>query len=600
MRIIPVTGLGQVKQAAIHSKDLQDLQQWLQDPVGENDYSAMDKANRRLREILGSIMTRLNFLSIVVDSGVNAHITKDIIAKAQLLLPDLANLDNLHALLPQVMERAKKFNADPLLVRMIHAVSHAKARPDHLAVVENVAAGRVAPDEYQRTNIHNAKQYLAQSIYQSTGAESRTLLVIRELMQNAVDAAVEQQTRDPKGGPPTVKLTTRMRRAGKDEDGSDAHVLDLMVEDNGVGMNWDTLRLKFFRTHESGKEEYQGSPTGGYGVAKEVIQSMPQHGWALETGDVHTSSYGHNMYFADKDKYVPPAPQIEVSKQGTTITLFGLPYVSDYDIQRLLERYSLGQVDIYFNDNKIELSPDQVKGKPLLNDLQAVADVFSKDEGEKQIIRIMASKVAVSRKFPDLSNLEWKNKDGSVTKMRFEVVKNSNLFGEFVVMLNGQFQFADTEYGLQTLRLLCFLETDAKPGSDGYPIDPGREKLRAGGYKELAKRAIDAVAEIVRMVKESTAFTKGLAVKTFNSNKPPINPANMEQEDPALVARVRSSLSAAKETPMTPEDKKERKERQEEDLKQEEAREEQVKSSLPPEMVQEEAREEQVKSSLPP
>jgi len=496
-----------------------------------------------LRKVLGAIMSRLNHLSEVVKSGVNAQITPDIIGKAQYLLPDLANLGYMHQILPQVMEKARSLGADNLMLRMIHAIMQAHAADQHLAVVNSVAQGQIPSDEYTEVDVAGAKKFLSSSIYSTGDAQQKTLTVIRELLQNSIDAAVEMKKRNPGGPAPRVDVTTMLRTfPGATEEEKSVKVLDLMVHDNGVGMDWDTLRTKFFRAYSTGKGDYEDA-TGGYGIAKSVIQETPQHGWSVETGGVHSSSYGKNLYFADKEKYAPPVPMpdMQVSDHGTTVTLFGLPYAGTWEIERMCQRFSLGQAEIYLNNQKIEPT-FQYKGRELTNDLSTLIDEVSDNDVEKRAATNVAKKMAPNVKMPNLSNLTWNFEDGTSTTIKFGLVKNSSSIGSVFVMLNGQFQYEDNQW-LPKIHILCFVETTTKPGSDGYPLDPGRDNLRKP-YSDVVSMVIESVKNLLRKITENSLFSKGLVVKKYNASKQAMTARSVGQKNTDLGDKIRSTLSA--------------------------------------------------------
>ena len=82
--------------------------------------------------------------------------------------------------------------------------------------------------------------------------------------------------------------------------------MDMTITDNGVGMDWELLTKGFFSYFESGKEQEE-SATGGYGIAKSIIQQTPEHGWSIETQGHHTSRWGRDMFYAEPyiENYIP-------------------------------------------------------------------------------------------------------------------------------------------------------------------------------------------------------------------------------------------------------------------------------------------------------
>ena len=152
-------------------------------------------------------------------------------------------------------------------------------------------------------------RYFTTSVYQSGDLP---ILGTREALQNSVDAY-------------RAAVRARKTRSG---DGRFAVTWDadrraLSWEDNGIGMDAETILGKFLSLGESGKGQADdsGAAAGGFGVAKAVILgTSPTFRWELHSRDNLAVSEG-----ADQDVTIYEAPFL----QGTRITIFDV--ARDFD-----------------------------------------------------------------------------------------------------------------------------------------------------------------------------------------------------------------------------------------------------------------------------
>ena len=152
-------------------------------------------------------------------------------------------------------------------------------------------------------------RYFTTSVYQSGDLP---VLATREALQNGLDA---------------IKAAIRARKTRK-ADGHfavtwDAERRALSWEDNGVGMDAETILGKFLSLGESGKSSAGDSDeaAGGFGVAKAVILgTSATFRWELHTRDNLAVSEG-----ANQDVAIYDAPFLH----GTRITIFDV--ADDFD-----------------------------------------------------------------------------------------------------------------------------------------------------------------------------------------------------------------------------------------------------------------------------
>ena len=146
--------------------------------------------------------------------------------------------------------------------------------------------------------------FMASSVYQSGDLP---VLATRECAQNAVDIC-------------RAAVRARKLRAGEGrfEVTWDADRRALSWEDNGLGMDAETILTKFLSLGDSGKRDAADSEeaAGGFGVAKAVIlATSPEFRWEIHTRDNLAVSTG-----PDADVQIYDAPK----RVGTRITVFGV------------------------------------------------------------------------------------------------------------------------------------------------------------------------------------------------------------------------------------------------------------------------------------
>jgi hypothetical protein len=142
----------------------------------------------------------------------------------------------------------------------------------------------------------------------------------REAIQNAMDApgctAIDITVKDNPDGTATIS-----------------------VEDNGSGMDLETLQKRFLMLGESGKRGDQGSNTGGFGKAKELLL-LPWLSWEVHTRNL--LARGKNITYGFKTT---------TERQGTRLTVV-MPSdrkATDVDAKSLLTKSYIPHIRFHIN-----------------------------------------------------------------------------------------------------------------------------------------------------------------------------------------------------------------------------------------------------------
>lgn len=509
-----------------------------------NGQSTIDEKNLiSLRKILGDVLKELNEVSSIFKKATrNPSPDNALAAKNILEALKTGQFEELHKLLPQVENKlgnVSSYYSDIVLVikNLIHTIEKSTFNQQQIAQLNQLAVydPRYVPDFPEETNKEGLDQHLKASIYNTQDEADKTLKVIREVLQNAVDAT------DPKKHPelsnrpnflPTIKITTSKHDK----------LLDLIVEDSGTGMNWDILSKKFFVTFESGKKDDPHS-TGGFGIAKTLIQETPAHGWSIDTNDIHSNKFQKNVYFGTKmgEGYVHPTSKIKKqSNGGTTISLFGLPYVSNYTIRDYCEKYATnGRVKIILNNEQItpqfELNTSLVK--PLSN-INSLIDVYGDSQSTKDIAKnVLGSlKNDIEEKMAEVNDFQT-----AQTSVQF-YVRKIEYTGNLFVMVNGQFQFEEPKW-FNKIQLICDIQTTAKAGTEEYPLDPGRSKIK-GKLGEAVEKVCQQIKSFAEKVGNDSLFKQGIESFTVNRDQKPMTSHGEKEVDDKAVEAIYNSLSS--------------------------------------------------------
>jgi len=395
--------------------------------------------------------------------------------------------------------------------------------PEQVQTFNQIASGQFASDvSYaEEVNARRMESFLKGSIYSSKNNSDQTKKVIREVLQNAVDATTKKGRNDP-AHRPQVKLYFSLYG----EEYQDSSYMDMTVIDNGVGMDLQTLSQNFYVYFQSGKEEEQDS-TGGFGIAKAVIQETPAEGWSLESNDIGSSSFHKNMYMGTKLQNQYQHPGLEIKREGTQLSLYHIPSLYMSSIKDICSKYATGDVDIYLNDELVE----PIFDFSTLHKVDATGDGIVDAIAANAVEEDMARNV-VQDKQQDLTdsnvggyswNVRGENGEDQFIKVDFYVMKVPDSdYGKVYVRLNGQYQYEDSY--IPQCNIICEIKTNTRPNEPHYPMDPGRENLRSP-VKETVDEAVKTLEKLIKDITDNEIFKEGLDIFIYNKDKNPITTA---------------------------------------------------------------------------
>ena len=292
-----------------------------------------------------------------------------------------------------------------------------------------------------KADVHTMWKLQCQNLYNSKNLGA---LAVRECVQNSLDsirAAIN------KG-----KITRGIIRIAWRGD-------DLVVEDNGLGMDIATLHNKFLTL--GGTTKGDADNVGGFGLAKSVILGCGK-GFQVETQD--------NIFSSDDLGKNPIGKQAR--RAGTKITLYGVQVgdgqlISDreWQFEEAIEDYILSSdipkdVDIYLNGHK----------KPL----------FFKPT--KSTSRLPAEFGIGSDLIP------------SKTQLKIDVYKTKSAVKYLYVRLRGLTQFKQYLGWNANTDIVLDIVTSLDPRSGEYPFATNREGLKAQ-YQGIMEAIRDKVSQ---------------------------------------------------------------------------------------------------------
>lgn len=306
-----------------------------------------------------------------------------------------------------------------------------------------------------KANVGAIWRYFTTSTYESGDLP---VIATREALQNGLDAIkAAVAARQIKAGEGRFSVTW------------DARSRSLTWEDNGVGMDADTILSKFLSLGDSGKKDAQSSDeaAGGFGVAKAVILGVSStFRWEMHTRNNLAVARGMD---ADVEIFE------EAPRQGTRITVHDIPD----------ENYWLwdhGRQDHVSLPDRLRelLGANDLPGLSLLFDGAPVAPLFSRRGG---------GRVDVAA--------DWG--EGTTARVRAYRRPPGDRSGAWYVRLNGLFQFKrpSARGGLKA-DMVIDLTTRARPGDPAYPLTAARDQLQ-----KAAGRAFRELATVVERESES-------------------------------------------------------------------------------------------------
>ncbi len=489
---------------------------------------------RKIRIVNGKIISTLNTFSYIYKSFMQ-NVTVDQ-QESSRLINDLKNLDKIKQRLQEIKFLYNKTiqeqpyttsikNLYKIVSNQIDYINNIYFSEQQKINIQNMAKGQQEKSgKVKEIDVERMRQFLNSSIYSISSDPRKTLRVVREILQNAVDAV---NKRHKQGG--QIRIYT---------SSSEDNYMDLVIEDNGVGMDWQTLSNKFFVYFASGKEN-DDSAAGEYGIAKALIQETPKEGWSMQTNDIHSGTYDKNMFFANQEQYKYPA--LETKIDGVVLTLYNLPSVSRSYIVDLAKKYSsMSNLDIMVNNEHIAplFTVDSLKRMDSASD---IASVVAENSSEEQTMKNELNHLMDEQ----VGSLEFEV-DKKRTAVKFYLNKlSSNEFGNFYVFLNGQYQFEKSSYVyLQRCNIVCSIKTNARPGTDAYPVDPGRENLKEP-YKTQIYDIESQISESLKKIFENELFKDGMDIDIYNENKGGIDFVSNSGKYNTYAARnIENALSA--------------------------------------------------------
>jgi hypothetical protein len=225
-------------------------------------------------------------------------------------------------------------------------------RAEVIEAMNAKATGRIG------VNASRMWQFATTSIYASGDLP---VIATREVVQNGVDAIKAAiRARKLRSGEGRLVVTWEPERRA------------LTWEDNGIGMDAETILTKFLSLGDSGKRDAGDSEeaAGGFGVAKAVILGASRSfRWELHTRDNLAISEG-----ADADVQIFDAPR----RAGTRITIFDV--AEDFDETWDYAR----QAHVPLRDRLRELlAANDLPDVTLVLDGEVVPPMFSRRGGSK-------------------------------------------------------------------------------------------------------------------------------------------------------------------------------------------------------------------------
>ena len=240
-------------------------------------------STNELREILGEIMKYVNQASETY-KNVNKSPNPSNIQLAKELLHDIHSgvFSRLHQALTPVQQRYEQGRStghgeSQIFYNLINTLLHSDFTSKQIQTLQLATQNDVpARSTGFRSEVDQKglDEHLKSSIYNTPNAKSKTLKVVREVLQNAVDAT------DPKQHPDIIKRSNYQPSIKISTKEYGTKYMDLIIEDHGIGMDWKTISEKFLVLFQSGKQSSQGA-AGGFGIAKALIQNTPEHGLSL-------------------------------------------------------------------------------------------------------------------------------------------------------------------------------------------------------------------------------------------------------------------------------------------------------------------------------
>ena len=392
---------------------------------------------------------------------------------------------------------------------MIHYIQNMNFTPQQIDLLKRMSEAGFKKRPLP-SNQKKVQKLLGSSMYSDQHESSnRTKKAIREILQNSADAILKTGKRG------TIEIIT----AAHSYSTYGVSSMDLIVKDSGIGMDWKVLSEKFFVLGESGKEE-DTKATGGYGVAKGIIQDTPEEGWSIDTNAIHSGRFHRDVYFGEPEIYTAPTSKIQpLPTGGTILTLYNVPNVYNFSVEEIASCYvtESSNLDIFVNGKKIEpkFRIEEMKKLNSFNDLTTVVE----GSLQQNIVEELIDKKIKSDE-RNLGNIVFPLVNPT-TEIRFYLKTHHDekdfIGGRCYVYMNGQFQYHDDDY--MKVDLIVLITTTLRPGMPEYPIDLSREKLTSP-CKEAVYRVKSFITGILYDLSRNEMFREGLDMFVVNEGAP--------------------------------------------------------------------------------
>lgn len=433
------------------------------------------------------------------------------------------------------------FPRNPQIRALFYALCSTLVADSAIKEAAGIAARRVRKvkkEKIEEINIGQATQALVRAQYNISNMKEFTLVIIRELMQNAADACNKKQAETGEAGAVWIEIKEEALGGGHilDREGNAVPLCDIICRDSGVGMNWETVRKKFLVLLESGKTDDLNA-TGGFGAASGVIMAIPEHGWTLETNGLAASRGSKSAYFAagNKSKGHPLGKfHPSMRSTGTSVTLMGMATVADWDIKDMMEKYTIGSdISFYFTgirkqEGTVKIVPkfDIEKFAPLSDNIEDIAAVALKGSSE-QIVNL--ARMDIARKgenFKDTGYVggtkRWNFDGDKFVDIRLlvsptERKPNSTLSNWYspAYLLNNQFQFDGSSSKIANLHMIVAVTTNIRPLQPNYPVSTGRDSL-ISLFKRSVEETISRIQKTCNEIAENKVLLSGTITTILN------------------------------------------------------------------------------------
>jgi len=514
-----------IKKTVYSSAKLEDvgvLSDYINKFSVSTDKLEKEKLLLEIRKVLGVVAERFHKASLIYKLTMKGYPKTNDLDE---IISDLSNINRLKSLLGILETLVQDFskylesqssnkylfsnfentkNLTVTTINLIHYVENMNFTPNQIESLKRISEGGVNQDYIEEVDASRMQSVLQGSLYSIKDDSDKTLRVIREMLQNAVDAVISSKIESGVRG--QVDIITAKLSSG----------MDLYVKDNGIGMNWEVLSRKFFVYFATGKGDSSTS-AGGFGVAKALIQETPKEGWSVDTNAIHSGRFHRNMYFGNPKEYSPPSSKIQPLVNGGSIfTLYNIPFVDNYSIMNIASNYNSGieNLDVYVNGNLVPPKFNFTDLKKLENSSSLV------DSGVSGMERLMIEDLLEKQKEKSLGSITINGKNSTSNidfYLKFYPDRDYPHYGSYYIYLNKQYQFMKST-GIK-LDIVVLINTTSRPGTDDYPVDPGRENLRPP-YLENVSSVVDSISGIFRKISESEILRDGMNMTILNEGSP--------------------------------------------------------------------------------